>query len=77
MTLWHAHPVLVSVWTDGDTSEAGPTVDYEAATVTVEPGDGTAPILHIATDGSSGLWTIAVVLTPDTVTALVRDLNGV
>jgi hypothetical protein len=76
MSLWHAQPALVSVWTAHDTAEAGPTVDDEDATVTVAPGDGSAPVLHIATDGASGLWTIAVTLTPDSVAALARDLEA-
>lgn len=74
--LWHERPALVSVWTDRDTSEAGPTVDDAPATVTIEPGDAGA-VLHVASDGPAGLWTVAVALTPESAAALARDLDAI
>lgn len=75
--LWRERPALVSVWTDRDTSEAGPTVDDAPARVNIEQGDGGTPVLHIVTsDGPRGLWTIALALTPESAAALARDLDA-
>lgn len=72
---WRERPALVSVWTAHDTSEAGPTVDGAPATVTIEPVEAGA-VLHVASDGPAGLWTVAVALTPESAAALARDLDA-
>jgi hypothetical protein len=61
----------LSIWTDRDTAERGPTVDEAEAIVTVEQyeSDGDV-VIHLASDGRAGLWTVA--LTLDNLT--LRDL---
>lgn len=68
---------FISVWTNEDTSEAGPTVDEKLATVTVERGpDGETIALHVMTDdGSVGLWTINLTLSRKHAGNLVADLQ--
>jgi hypothetical protein len=67
---------FVSIWTDADTSEAGPTVDEKAATVSVGAVYDGNRVLHIVTDdGSVGLWTVAVTLDAAAVARLVLDLT--
>lgn len=62
---------FVTIYTNKDTSEAGPTVDEESATIEVEQVvEGT--LIHAATDGPSGLWTVSIVLTP----AMAASLKG-
>jgi hypothetical protein len=54
----------LSVWTDQDTAERGPTVDEEEVIVTIErESDDDDVVIHLASDdGRAGLWTVALTL---------------
>jgi hypothetical protein len=69
--------MFVSIWTNEDTAERGPTVDEESASIIVEAGptDGTT-LLHLTSDGPAGLWTAAATMTRAEAVRLAHALLG-
>lgn len=73
---------LLSVWTNEDTSEAGPSCDEREALVTVDDDrvdlpDTAYPLtLHIAADGPDGLWTVALHLNREDVEHIINGLQS-
>lgn len=65
----------ISIWTGADTSEAGPSVDDERATVEVEASGGTIQI-HLASHVLGDLWTVAADLDPQTARLVAASLSG-
>jgi len=64
---------FASIWTNKDTAERGPTVDEQAAEVSTDFAELTT-VLHVATDGPHGLWTVAVTLDPENAVSLIEKI---
>lgn len=64
---------FASIWTNKDTAERGPTVDEQAAEVSTDFAELTT-VLHVATDGPHGLWTVAVTLDPENAVNLIEKI---
>lgn len=65
----------LAVWTDHDTSEAGPSLDYAPAAIeATDEDDGI--VLHVVSHEPSGLWTVAVVLSPADADELAASLTA-
>lgn len=64
---------FVCIWTNKDSAERGPTVDEQSAEVTTDFAELTT-VLHVATDGPHGLWTVAVTLDAENAVSLIEKI---
>lgn len=57
---------FLDIWTNADTSESGPTVDSAPVDVEVEERgtNNDTVVVHLASDGQYGLWSVALSLDP-------------